>query len=386
MVKWTIRIALTLGLVSAVVAATAWSQILTTTNHPPTEAFVLSAEQVNPVNGKGGSDISGPYMQLPNWPQPLPGGRLLASAPGFYVESPDRIYAISRGSRDPYHIPQQPGLGWHSETVDAFFKMPSSATNPRHDFIFTIYDHQGKMVDYWKQFDDQIRSVQRLHVNVNDPEHTMYIDGDARLLKVSRDGKVLQTITAKDVPTKTDERTFWPEGIAFAPDGGFWTISNARVIKFSKDGKYVSQFGTEGTGPDQMNGAHDIVYDGVGHRFYLADRDNHRIQVYDEGGKRLDTWPNIISPSAIRMTKDRRYLWVADLYGCKFLKFDLNGKLITSFGTWGYEPGAISGVHDFTTDSDGTLYVGNHNIQALQKFVPRKDGNPEQLIGELLPR
>src|SRR6187431_394744 len=84
---------------TVIVAAMAWSQILTTTNHPPNENFVLTSEQVNPVNGKGGSDISGPYQQLDGWPQALPGGRLRASAPGFHVESPDRIYVASRGTR-----------------------------------------------------------------------------------------------------------------------------------------------------------------------------------------------------------------------------------------------------------------------------------------------
>jgi hypothetical protein len=50
------------------------------------------------------------------------------------------------------------------------------------------------------------------------------------------------------------------------------------------------------------------------------------------------------------------------------------------------EDGAISGIHDFDVDSEGNLYVANHDIQASEKFIPLKDGNPEQIIGPLLPR
>jgi hypothetical protein len=44
------------------------------------------------------------------------------------------------------------------------------------------------------------------------------------------------------------------------------------------------------------------------------------------------------------------------------------------------------GIPDFfTTDSEGSLYVGEDMAYRIQKFVPRKDGNPVQLIGALMP-
>jgi hypothetical protein len=77
---------------------------------------------------------------------------------------------------------------------------------------------------------------------------------------------------------------------------------------------------------------------------------------------------------------------VGDIYAPRFYKFDLQGHMITSFGTWGIADGAISGIHDFDVDSEGNLYVANHDIQATEKFIPLKDGNPEQIIGPLMPR
>ena len=85
------------------------------------------------------------------------------------------------------------------------------------------------------------------------------------------------------------------------------------------------------------------------------------------------------------MTADRKFLWVADIFTAKFLKFDLEGRLQTSWGTWGFGPGAITGgIHDFTTDDEGNLYIADHS-NTIQKFRPREGGNPEQLIGRLLP-
>jgi hypothetical protein len=50
----------------------------------------------------------------------------------------------------------------------------------------------------------------------------------------------------------------------------------------------------------------------------------------------------------------------------------------------GIAPGAIWGFHFFTTDSEGSLYVGEDMAFRIQKFVPRKDGNPVQIIGPLM--
>jgi len=48
----------------------------------------------------------------------------------------------------------------------------------------------------------------------------------------------------------------------------------------------------------------------------------------------------------------------------------------TGFYVWGF--------HFFTTDTEGNLYVGEDMAFRIQKFVPRKDGNPVQIIGPLM--
>lgn len=363
---------------AAMAASVDWSQIMTPGGGaPPPEAYYLTSDQLIPVHGKGGSNIMGPYVRAKDWPQLLPGGRKIDSGPAVYVESPNRIYVGTRGTRLPYPMK----VGWQRQTIMQWFHLTAKDLDPQHNFILDVFDGQGRLIENWKQY-DSIAAVQRWHVNVNDPNRYNYITG-SHIVVLSHDGqKIIKDISPADVPLKADEKGFSPEGIAFAKDGGFWVTSHSRVIKFSKDFKYESDFG----GPDQLVGAHDIVHDDVGHRFYVCDQIGHRIQVYDDAGKLIDTWPNILSPSAIRMTQDRKYLWVGDIYAPRFYKFDTQGHMITEFGTWGMEDGAISGIHDFDVDSEGNLYVANHDIQASEKFIPLKDGNPQQIIGPLLPR
>lgn len=64
----------------------------------------------------------------------------------------------------------------------------------------------------------------------------------------------------------------------------------------------------------------------------------------------------------------------------------MTGQLIpgTTWGTFGNAPGAWLGLHDFTADSEGNLYTGEDFGWRLQKYTPRKDGSPSQLIGPLM--
>ncbi len=72
----------------------------------------------------------------------------------------------------------------------------------------------------------------------------------------------------------------------------------------------MSEIGKAGSGLGELDRVHDVFFDPVGKRIYAADRSNHRVQIFDENGRYLDHWPNIVGPSALRMTEDRKYLWV----------------------------------------------------------------------------
>jgi hypothetical protein len=73
-------------------------------------------------------------------------------------------------------------------------------------------------------------------------------------------------------------------------------------------------------------------------------------------------------------------LWVADGVTNKFLKYDLKGRLLSSWGTYGSFPGAFWGVHQFAVDSDGNLYAAETFGGRTQKFMPRPGADPATLI------
>ena len=72
----------------------------------------------------------------------------------------------------------------------------------------------------------------------------------------------------------------------FMTDG----YGNARVHKFSPDAKYQSSWGEPGTAPGQFNLPHGVWIDRRG-RVLVADRENDRVQVFDQNGKLLNVWP-----------------------------------------------------------------------------------------------
>jgi NHL repeat-containing protein len=86
-----------------------------------------------------------------------------------------------------------------------------------------------------------------------------------------------------------------------------------------------------------MNTVHAIAID-KNRRLYVSDRSNSRIQVFDENGKFLDVWPNVRRPYSFLLSEDQ-HLWVADGITQKFLKYDLTGRLLYSWGTFGAFPG-----------------------------------------------
>jgi hypothetical protein len=113
---------------------------------------------------------------------------------------------------------------------------------------------------------------------------------------------------------------------------------------------------------------------------YVADRANSRIQIFDENGKFLDVWPNVPRPYYIYMSDDQ-HLWISDGRTAKFTKFDVNGKLLYSWGTFGAMPGGFWGVHQFSVDSEGNLYTADVHVGRPQKFRPKQGVDRAKLVG-----
>ena len=374
-----------LGVILGALVQQGWAQ-----NVPPTNPNT-TYDTYAPVDGKGGEEVSGPYNVVKGWPQPVTPGWTI-NAEGIYAESPDRIIAVGRGTR------KSPWTMYWGPRAFRNLGVPIPDEENRQQRMIVVYNREGRLIESWDQWSSILPDVQQVQANPYDPERSIWVATDESLEAFSRDGKRhVRSISVKDIPpAETQSGNFVVEHFAWASNGDLYAAGGHRIVRFSKDGTFISAFGQAGNRPGQLGifgeglhgaGIHGVVIDSNTNRMYVADRVNSRIQVFDLNGKFLDVWPNIPGPYCIRLTADGQFLWVADGYTQKIMKYEaMTGRLVpgSTWGTMGIAPGAIWGFHYFTTDSEGNLYVGEDNAYRIQKFVPRADGNPVQLIRQLM--
>src|SRR5205814_4906592 len=89
-----------------------------------------------------------------------------------------------------------------------------------------------------------------------------------------------------------------PNGDIFVADGHGGENTNARVVKFTKDGRFIKTWGKKGTGPGEFDTPHAIAMDSQG-RVFVGDRANSRVQVFDQNGKLLEIWRQFGRPSGL---------------------------------------------------------------------------------------
>jgi hypothetical protein len=73
------------------------------------------------------------------------------------------------------------------------------------------------------------------------------------------------------------------DGLESGVADGHGNNTNARVVKFSKDGKFIKTWGRKGTAQGEFDMPHAIALDSKG-RLFVGDRGNNRIQIFDQDG------------------------------------------------------------------------------------------------------
>ena len=143
------------------------------------------------------------------------------------------------------------------------------------------------------------------------PDDSIYLtdDGGHFVRKCSLDGKVLLElgVPGKPAPYMSGEPFHRCTHTALSPKGEIYVsdgYGNARVHKYSPDGKLLMSWGEPGTGPGEFNIVHNICTDADGW-VYVADRENHRVQVFDGNGKYETQWNNLHRPCGLYMDYTR---------------------------------------------------------------------------------
>jgi DNA-binding beta-propeller fold protein YncE len=153
--------------------------------------------------------------------------------------------------------------------------------------------------------------------------------------------------------------------------------NNNRVAKFDKDGKFIRQWGSTGTGNGQFTGAKSIAIDAQDN-VYVADIGNKRIQVFDADGNFKSQIANIGTPLTICLTKGpMQYLYVSHsgdpdgMEDAAIYKVQLNGTIVGKFGAAGRLPKQFGLANSIDCRSENDLLVGEMSNWRVQKVTLR---------------
>ncbi len=267
----------------------------------------------------------------------------------------------------------------------------------RTEFPITVFDRDGHVVSRWGK-----GVFARAHGSCIGPDGSIWCTDDRNhtVSKFTPEGKVLKTLGTKDKPSDTGyhdaadlfERIATitvggapfnrPTGIAFAPSGDIYITDgygNARVHRFTSQGELIDSWGEPGPGPGQFRLPHNLCVDKWS-RVWVADRENHRIQIFGADGKFLTQWTDLFRPTAVCIDNDD-IVYVSELC-MRISVFTLDGRLLARWGNDGDlgENRLFVAPHVITVDDRGDLYVGevamthaklNRGARTLQKFARR---------------
>jgi hypothetical protein len=281
----------------------------------------------------------------------LPDGWSMPDVAAVAVDSKDRVYLFNRGE---------------------------------HPMI--VLDRDGKFLRSWGE--GVFHRAHGLHIG---PDESLYCtdDGDHTVRKCTLDGKVLLTIGIPGKPSpymsgepfhRCTHTALSPRGDLYVSDG----YGNSRVHKYSPDGKLLLSWGEPGTDPGQFNLPHNICSDAEGW-VYVADRENHRVQVFDGNGKYETQWNNMHRPCALYMEPQRNPLcYIGELgpglainrevpnLGPRISIVTHKGKLVARLGTpvAGLRADQFIAPHGIAIDSRGDIYVGEVSYTAWPQLYP----------------
>jgi len=137
-----------------------------------------------------------------------------------------------------------------------------------------------------------------------------------QVFKFSPEGKVLMTLGHAGVSGSGPELFDQPTDVIVAPNGDIFVTDshrngkNNRVVRFTKNGTFVKEWGKKGSGRGELSEPHTIAMDSRG-RLFVGDRENNRIQIFDQDGGYIAEWRQFGRPSGIAIAKDDT-IYVAD--------------------------------------------------------------------------
>jgi peptidylamidoglycolate lyase len=301
-------------------------------------------------------DASSRYELVKDWPQ-LPKEIILGNPTGIDTDTSDNIVVFHRAGRE------WPFLGG----------MPKAkiAANT----ILVIGRNDGILLRSWGK--DLFIMPHGLTV---DRHNNFWLTdvGLHQVFKFSHDGTLLLTLGVAREPGNDTSHFNKPTDVAVAVDGSIYVsdgYGNNRVVLFSPEGKYISEWGRKGSGEGEFDIPHGIEIDERGN-VWVADRENDRLQVFDSTGRFLfqrgdNSFANMCAVSCrggISYAVDDHSFLKLRHRGSDILIFDTAATVLSRFGRSGSYNGPRTWYHDLCADADGNIYTGDILGNRLQKF------------------
>src|SRR6516164_1160900 len=327
------------------------------------ESAVL-AQAIVPTNS-----VPNPYRAIENWAK-LPEGRTWGSTNAVDID------------RDGVSV-------WVAERCGSF--APPSMMKP--GLPFACSDSPLPPI---LKFDASGHLVKSFGVGTLVLPHCIHIDGEGnvwvadglgkdgrghQVIKFSSDGKVLLTLGKPGIAGSGPDEFNAPSAVLVAPNGDIFVAdghggnTNARIVKFTKDGKLIKTWGKKGTGPGEFDTPHTLALDSRG-RLFVGDRGNSRIQIFDQNGKFLEEWKQFGRPSGLFIDK-KDVLYVTDHQSDE--KTNPGVRKGMSIGS--AKDGKVSvfildtdanpSQEGITADAKGNIYGSLTGGMALKKYVAR---------------
>jgi DNA-binding beta-propeller fold protein YncE len=256
----------------------------------------------------------------------------------------------------------------------------------RGDHPIIVFDREGRYLHSWGE-----GVFAHAHGAAMGPDDTIFLtdDGDHTVRKCSLNGEVLMTlgVPGKAAPYQCGDPFNRCTHVAFSPSGDIYVsdgYGNSRVHKYSPDGNLLFSWGEPGSDPGQFNVVHNICTDKDGW-VYVADRENHRVQVFDGKGRYETQWNNMHRPCALYMDTTGRnpVCYVGELgpgmavnkdcqnLGNRVDVYDKYGRRLARLGDIrpGEAPGQFIAPHGIALDSRGDLYVAEVSWTIMGKHL-----------------
>jgi DNA-binding beta-propeller fold protein YncE len=279
------------------------------------------------------------YDARNDWEQ-LPDGLRLHETAGIAVDAQDRVYLLTRNVDNPVVVLERDGTFLRTFGQGVFTPRAHAIRIGPDGFAYGA-DDGAHIITKWT------------------------VQGEL-VMTIGTPGQASGRFSGLPFNRPTDVAVSPIDGSLYISDG----YGNARIHKYSAEGELLFSWGEPGIGAGQFMVPHNIAFNPSADLLYVADREAHRVQVFDTTGRHMTTWHDIHRPCGLAVGPDGN-VYVGEQRVGNFMVDALNlGHAVSVFSPNGTQlarlgaphegegAGEFIAPHSIAVDSRGSVYVG----------------------------